>query len=279
MDPRQRPSSRHRDAERRARSREESQWMQREREPRPWGEVSDVGSEGSNEFARYGADYGLELNYAGGFDSEERGEPGYGAGLPSEAYGREGYGYQEFADAGYESEHYGAMGISGHDHRGDEPARRRLRGGEAYGGSTGRANLPQGHRDRDEAERRSFRGVGPASYRRSDARVLEDVHERLYDDDQLDASDIEVRCEDGVITLEGSVEDRRMKHRAEDLADSVRGVDRIDNRIQVKERSRETSQRDTEEDDSARAQRIAGDVSGAGGASTSTNRSGSESRG
>lgn len=76
MDPRQRPSSRHRDAEHRARSREESQWLQRERDPRPWSEVSDIGSEGSNDFARYGADYGLGLNHAGGFDSEERGEPG-----------------------------------------------------------------------------------------------------------------------------------------------------------------------------------------------------------
>ena len=276
MDPRQRPSSRHRDADHRARSREESQWLQQERDPRPWGEVSDIGSEGSNEFARYGADYGLDLNYAGGFDSEERGEPGYGAGPPSEAYGREGYGYQEFADAGYESEHYGAMGISGHDHRGDASSRRRLHGGEAYGGSTGRANLPQGHRDRDEGERRSYRGIGPSSYRRSDARVLEDVHERLCDDDQLDASDIEVRCEDGVITLEGMVEDRRMKHRAEDLADSVRGVDRIDNRIQVTGRSREISRRD--KDDVARAQGVV-DASDAGGASTSTHLSGSDDRG
>lgn len=276
MDPRQRPSSRQRDAAQRPR--EETRWMQREREPRPWGEVSDIGSEGSNEFARYGADYGLELNYAGGFDSEDRGEPGYRAGPPSEAYGREGYGHQEYADAGYESEHYGAMGISGRDHRGDEPARRRLRGGEAYGGSSGRANLPQGHRDNDDAPR-SYRGVGPSSYRRADARVLDDVHERLCDDDLLDASDIEVRCEDGVITLEGTVEDRRMKHRAEDLADSVRGVDRIDNRIRVKDRPRDASRRDMGDDDAARTPRMAGDVSDAGGASASTNRSGSESRG
>lgn len=279
MDPRERPSSRHRDVDRRARPREESEWMRQERDPRPWGEVSDIGSEGSNEFARYGADYGLDLNYAGGFDSADRGEPGYGAGPSSESYGREGYGYQEFADAGYESEHYGAMGISGHDHRGDESSRRRLHGGEAYGGSTGRANQPLDHPDRGEGERHSYRGIGPTSYRRSDARVLEDVHERLCDDDRLDASDIEVRCEDGVITLEGTVEDRRMKHRAEDLADSVRGVDRIDNRIQVMGRSRETSQRGTDDEDPARTQRMAGDVSDAGGASTSTNRSGSESRG
>lgn len=239
MHPRERPSSRHRDAALRARSREESQWLQREREPRPWGEVSDIGSEGSNEFARYGADYGLELNYAGGFDSEDRGEPGYRGGPPSEAYGREGYGHQEYADAGYESEQYGAMGISGYDDRDDGPVRRRLRGAEARGDSGGHANLPQGHRGRDEGERRSFRGVGPSAYRRSDARVLEDVHERLCDDDLLDASDIEVRCEQGVITLEGSVEDRRMKHRAEDLVDSVRGVASIDNRVRVRGRSDE----------------------------------------
>lgn len=79
----------------------------------------------------------------------------------------------------------------------------------------------------------SYRGRGPKNYTRSDDRIIDDVNERLTNDDDLDASDIEVKCESGVLTLEGTVEQRWMKHRAEDLAEACAGVRQIDNRIQV----------------------------------------------
>jgi osmotically-inducible protein OsmY len=50
---------------------------------------------------------------------------------------------------------------------------------------------------------------------------------------QLDASDIEVAVENGDVTLEGSVEDRRMKRLAEDIAASVPGVDDVHNRLRL----------------------------------------------
>jgi osmotically-inducible protein OsmY len=79
----------------------------------------------------------------------------------------------------------------------------------------------------------SFRGVGPRNYTRSDDRLTEDINERLTDDDDLDASDLSVHVSQGKVTLEGKVEQRWMKHRAEDIADSCIGVKEVENRIQV----------------------------------------------
>lgn len=79
-----------------------------------------------------------------------------------------------------------------------------------------------------------FRGKGPRSYVRSDARILEDVSDRLADDGRLDASDIEVKVEAGEVTLDGLVSSREDKRRAEDLAGQASGVRRLQNNLRVK---------------------------------------------
>jgi osmotically-inducible protein OsmY len=81
---------------------------------------------------------------------------------------------------------------------------------------------------------RGYRGVGPLNYTRSDERIREDLNERLTDADDLDASGITVEVSNGVAILSGSVDERWMKHRAEDLADSCSGVRDVRNQIQVK---------------------------------------------
>ena len=78
-----------------------------------------------------------------------------------------------------------------------------------------------------------YRGRGPKGYSRSDQQILEDVCESLTDDPYVDASDVTVSCKDGIVTLAGSVPDRRMKFRAEDLVDQCRGVRDIHNRIRT----------------------------------------------
>lgn len=90
----------------------------------------------------------------------------------------------------------------------------------------------------------SYRGVGPKNYRRSDERLMEDISERLTDDEDLDASEITVRVLEGKVTLEGTVDHRWMKHRAEDIADACTGVKDVDNRILVTPSSRELGARD-----------------------------------
>jgi osmotically-inducible protein OsmY len=141
--------------------------------------------------------------------------------------------------------------------RGDEPNRGmfydRDRGG-LYGGRDPRwrddvagfrgtgylgGDYGQARTDRDWTERESepiqpsYRGRGPKNYRRSDERIHEDVCERLERDDRVDASDVEVNVNDGIVMMVGTVPDRDMKRRAEDLAESVGGVRDVQNQIHV----------------------------------------------
>jgi hypothetical protein len=75
------------------------------------------------------------------------------------------------------------------------------------------------------------RGKGPKGYRRSDARILEDVCDRLTDDGDVDATDVECTVQDGEVTLVGSVDTRPEQRRAGQLAGSIRGVVAVRNRI------------------------------------------------
>lgn len=77
------------------------------------------------------------------------------------------------------------------------------------------------------------RGKGPSGYQRSDERIRELVCDSLTDDDQLDASRIEVGVTGGEVTLSGRVDDRRAKRAAEDCAYSVSGVRDVQNRLRV----------------------------------------------
>ena len=101
-------------------------------------------------------------------------------------------------------------------------------------GYEGEGYMRGGGRDVEERLRRpSFRGAGPKNYRRSDERIREDVCERLTDDHYVDASDIEVNVQNGIVTLSGSVDDRASKRRAEDVVESVRGVTDVQNQIRI----------------------------------------------
>nr|WP_240990290.1 BON domain-containing protein [Cupriavidus taiwanensis] len=77
------------------------------------------------------------------------------------------------------------------------------------------------------------RPVGPRNYRRSDERILEDLCEQLTRSGRLDLNEVEVRVEQGVVTLEGSVPDRHQKYRIEDIADEVFGVCDLVNHLRV----------------------------------------------
>lgn len=91
-----------------------------------------------------------------------------------------------------------------------------------------------GRREAGTAQRATGRrGKGPRNATRSDSLIAEELNERMTDDDQLDASEILLRVEDGHVLLTGEVPERWMKHRAEDIADGVRGVRDIENRIRV----------------------------------------------
>lgn len=93
----------------------------------------------------------------------------------------------------------------------------------------------------EEAERRrrmdyargSHYGKGPRGYTRSDDRIRDDINDRLTDDWFLDATNITVSVNNGEVTLDGSVNSRDDKRRAEDLADNVSGVRHVQNNLRV----------------------------------------------
>lgn len=91
-----------------------------------------------------------------------------------------------------------------------------------------------------------YAGRGPRGYRRSDRRIEEDVNDHLTWHGELDASDIQVEIQDGVVTLTGTVRDRRAKRLAEDISDSIPGVQDVHNRLQLQS-GRGTPERWTDE--------------------------------
>ncbi|MBV7410084.1 BON domain-containing protein [Maritimibacter sp. DP1N21-5] len=88
----------------------------------------------------------------------------------------------------------------------------------------------------EDAERRremDHRGRGPKSYQRSDSRIEEDVNDRLTDNARVDATEISVTVKDREVTLDGTVDSRGAKRAAEDCADSVSGVEHVQNNLRV----------------------------------------------
>lgn len=80
----------------------------------------------------------------------------------------------------------------------------------------------------------NYTGLGPKGYRRPDNLIEEEVCELLKWDTEVDASEIEVFVQDGLVNLKGSVDSRHAKRRAENILDHVKGVIDIQNGIYIK---------------------------------------------
>lgn len=184
-----------------------------------YGEEHSGGRGRSRGDGRYGqqefdhARQGVQESGPGGYrqSGRTRGEDG-----PSEA------SYLGDSDRGnwargYVGEGRGGSSAMGYSARGQ--------GGSGYAEHSGSAGNPTGG---------SHRGMGPRGYTRSDERLCEHINERLTDDDHIDASDISVAVKDGVVTLSGEVDERRLKHRIEDMVEACHGVQDIRNEIRVK---------------------------------------------
>jgi hypothetical protein len=85
-----------------------------------------------------------------------------------------------------------------------------------------------------------FTGRGPKGYKRSDQQIVEEACQRLERDGEVDASEIEVTAEDGVIRLRGTVDDRQTKRRAEQCVESIYGARDVMNELRVSQQSRES---------------------------------------
>lgn len=114
---------------------------------------------------------------------------------------------------------------------------------------------------------RGHRGRGPKDYKRSDARISDDAHQRLTDDSWLDASNINVSVSGGEVTLSGTVENREAKHRAERCVEDIPGVRHVQNNLRIDQGSFFTSPTSGFGDSALEAQmrKDAGDANANGG--------------
>lgn len=91
------------------------------------------------------------------------------------------------------------------------------------------------YRDRlDDQYEGGHKGRGPRGYRRSDARIAEEIHAALERDPRVDAGDVEVQVANGEVALSGAVDDRGMRHRIEDIVHDVTGVVLVNNSIRLR---------------------------------------------
>lgn len=207
---------------------------------------------GGREYSRY---EGLEFNdtdHSGDIWNSNR--PRRNGTAPGGGYRQERTAYESLNDEGYRD--YRSEGRYGKEY------------GEAWGGDAYRADTyesvwhpdnesssrierpmrSQSHRaqgtlrsgdhgvnstSRFEDEVPNYRGKGPASYKRSDERISEDLHECLTEHSRVDASEIDIEVVKGKVTLSGFVPDRWMKFAAEEMAERVKGVEDIENKIRV----------------------------------------------
>lgn len=213
----------------------------------------DFGSQG-----RFDQDFGRNT-YDGGFGDDMQ-DPSRGMG-----------GMENFGDGGRmaDSGGYGGYGIPAgggrswnpggaqnwRDWRGGENSAWRPRPGDGMGGmgdASGGSDRPR------------FGGRTPRGYTRSDERIKDDLCERLYYTEDVDVSNVAVEAKNGTITLEGTVPNRRMKHRIEDIAEQCIGVNDVENRIRVSRGSDVAS---------SAAQMGSGETIGSGGIGTGSERS------
>lgn len=211
---------------------------------RGMSEPYEAGTQGS-----YG---GGSARSGGRWDRDEErfaGERGYGQG----EYGYRGREYgasRRDMQSGWQQEREGSRFLSGYGGGGYDQASGY--GGRDYGsrdyGSRGygtSGSFATGNYQSGMEGQRSYRGLGPQGYKRSDDRIRDDICERLTDSDRIDASNVTIDVNQGTVTLSGSVPERHMRYAAEDLVDDAMGVESINNQLRVQERSSTTGQAST----------------------------------
>lgn len=78
-----------------------------------------------------------------------------------------------------------------------------------------------------------YRGRGPRRAQPGDDDLLDMVCERLAANADIDASEIEVSVREGTVVLAGTVPSRQARRDAEAIAESLRGVHEVENRLRV----------------------------------------------
>lgn len=197
-------------------------------------------------------DYDEEYDRRDATDRYNRGTPGWAQspstswGSSAEAYGehvengpRSGYGRdrQSYQQGGYPQSGYQQ---GGYQQGGYQPSGSQ-QGGYRHGGyqQTGEQWGTGG--SHYSGERRANGNRGPKGYTRSDERIREDLCDRLMQLHDIDPTDVEIKVQNGEISLTGTVRNRMEKYRVEDMADSIAGAKEVNNQLRVKRQSESDS--------------------------------------
>lgn len=87
--------------------------------------------------------------------------------------------------------------------------------------------------DREYRKQTNFIGYGPKNYKRSDDRIYEQVCETLMKSRDVDASNIGVKVDSGIVYLSGKVDGRRSKKLAETIVEDLPGVQDVRNELMI----------------------------------------------
>jgi osmotically-inducible protein OsmY len=82
----------------------------------------------------------------------------------------------------------------------------------------------------------------PASERPADASIQTAIQARLYADDSIRGEDIDVRTENGVVTLQGAVASEAVEQQALTIARGVEGVTRVEDQLTIEPREQTQGQ-------------------------------------
>lgn len=106
-----------------------------------------------------------------------------------------------------------------------------------YGASDNRLegnwNYPGVSGDLDHDNLVDFKGIGPKNYTRSDERIYEEVCEVLMKHKEIDASNIGVLVDKGIVHLSGRVQNQKMKKTSEFIIENLSGVKSVKNELSV----------------------------------------------
>ncbi len=162
-------------------------------------------------------------------------------------FGGEDYTRGSYGSGGYSGRRSGGYGSGGYTGGGNNSSYNRFGDDDGDRGFLAKAGdeIASWFGD-DDAERRrnqdqDHRGRGPANYTRSNERLLEDACERLTHDRYLNASNINVTADDNEITLDGTVDSRQAKRRAEDCVHDISGVKHVQNNLRIDDSMRNAS--------------------------------------
>lgn len=87
--------------------------------------------------------------------------------------------------------------------------------------------------EKEYEKQTNFIGYGPKGYKKSDDRIYEQVCETLMKHHEVDASNIGVKVESGIVFLSGKVDSRSTKKLAEVIVEDLPGVQDVRNELMV----------------------------------------------